>query len=111
MTDAINSNALPKTNEVGYVNLWAAKALQVRVYMTKGEWSKALSVAEDIISNSSYKLWEPSEYVAAWSKSDANHSKKSCSRFPSTTILTGQTVKVLPTYMQTRLALLPDMEM
>lgn len=76
MTDAINSNALPKTNEVGYVNLWAAKALQVRVYMTKGEWSKALSVAEDIISNSSYKLWEPSEYVAAWSKSDANHSKE-----------------------------------
>ena len=50
LTDAINSNALPKTNEVGYVNLWAAKALQVRVYMTKGEWSKALSVAEDIIS-------------------------------------------------------------
>ena len=76
LTDAINSNALPKTNEVGYVNLWAAKALQVRVYMTKGEWSKALSVAEDIISNSSYKLWEPSEYVAAWSKSDANHSKE-----------------------------------
>ena len=74
LTDAINSNALPKTN--GYVNLWAAKALQVRVYMTKGEWSKALSVAEDIISNSSYKLWEPSEYVAAWSKSDANHSKE-----------------------------------
>lgn len=36
LTDAINSNALPKTNEVGYVNLWAAKALQVRVYMTKG---------------------------------------------------------------------------
>lgn len=62
--------------EVGYVNLWAAKALQVRVYMTKGEWSKALFVAEDIISNSSYKLWEPSEYVAAWSKSDANHSKE-----------------------------------
>ena len=61
---------------MGYVNLWAAKALQVRVYMTKGEWSKALSVAEDIISNSSYKLWEPSEYVAAWSKSDANHSKE-----------------------------------
>ena len=76
LTDAINSNALPKTNEVGYVNLWAAKDLQVRVYMTKGEWSKALSVAEDIISNSSYKLWEPSEYVAAWSKSDANHSKE-----------------------------------
>ena len=34
LTDAINSNALPKTNEVGYVNLWAAKALQVRVYLS-----------------------------------------------------------------------------
>ena len=50
----------------------------VAIYLgaTYGEWSKALSVAEDIISNSSYKLWEPSEYVAAWSKSDANHSKE-----------------------------------
>ena len=30
----------PKTNEVGYVNLWAAKALQVRVYMTKGDGAR-----------------------------------------------------------------------
>ena len=42
LTDAINSNALPKTNEVGYVNLWAAKALQVRVYMTKDVYKRQL---------------------------------------------------------------------
>ncbi len=76
MTAAISSNALPETNEVGYVNLWAAKALQVRVYMTKGEWSKALLVAEDIIKDSPYRLWSPSEYVSAWNKNDANHSKE-----------------------------------
>lgn len=76
LTAAVQSGALLKTNEVGYVNLWTAKALQVRVYMTKGEWSKALSVAEDIITNSPYKLWNISEYVAGWSKNDANHSKE-----------------------------------
>lgn len=76
LTDAINSNALPQTNEVGYVNLWAAKALQVRVFMTKGEWRDALSTAEDIILHSPYKLWETSEYVSAWHKNDANHSKE-----------------------------------
>lgn len=76
LTAAINSGTLLKTNVIGYVNLWSAKALQVRVYMTKGEWGKALSVAEDIIANSPYKLWKPSEYVSAWNKNDANHSKE-----------------------------------
>lgn len=77
LTTAINSGALLTTNEeVGYINLWAAKALQVRVYMTKGEWSKALSIAEDIIANSPYKLWSTAEYVSAWNKSDLNHIKE-----------------------------------
>lgn len=76
LTEAISSNALSKVNTVGYVNLWAAKALLVRVYMTKGEWDKALSTSEDVIGNSPYKLWNPSEYVTAWDKNNSSHSKE-----------------------------------
>lgn len=76
LTTAINSGALSTTTEIGYINLWAAKALQVRVYITKGEWSKALSIAEEIIANSPYQLWGISEYVAAWGKGDASHGKE-----------------------------------
>lgn len=76
LNDAINSGALYEGNDSdmdGYINLWAAKALQVRVYLTKGEWSNALTVAEDIIANSPYQLWSTSEYVNAWSESNAAH--------------------------------------
>ena len=57
LSDAINSGALMteiNENSNGFVNVWAAKALQVRVYMTKGEWDNALCVAEEIINNSPY---------------------------------------------------------
>lgn len=76
LNDAVNSGALSEENNSdmdGYINLWAAKALQVRVYLTKGEWSQALTVAEDIIANAPYRLWNSSEYVNAWNESDAAH--------------------------------------
>lgn len=73
LDDAVNSGALPEDNTPGYVNLWAAKALQVRVYMTKGEWDNALSVAEDIMRNSHYRLWTTGQYVDAWNEGDAAH--------------------------------------
>ncbi|MCS2530383.1 hypothetical protein NXV85_23380, partial [Bacteroides fragilis] len=36
-----------------------------RVYLTKGDNENALKVAEDIITNSPYKLWTNEEYVNA----------------------------------------------
>ena len=60
----------------GYINVWAAKALQVRVYMTKGDWNNALAVAEDIINNAPYSLWNTSEYASAWSEGSASHAKE-----------------------------------
>lgn len=47
--------------------------MQVRVYITKGEWANALSVAEDIIANSPYTLWTTSEYADAWNKNNSAH--------------------------------------
>jgi hypothetical protein len=76
LNDAIASGALAKDQTQGYVNLWVAKALQVRVYLTKGDWAKTVSVAEDIIKNSPYKLWSTSEYVNAWNKGNLAHTNE-----------------------------------
>ncbi len=76
LSDAISSGALPEDKTQGYVNLWVAKALQMRVYMTKGEWQNALTTAQDIIEHSPYKLWTSAEYANAWDKTDAAHTKE-----------------------------------
>lgn len=76
LTDAINSKALPEDKTTGYVNVWAAKALLTRVYLTMGNYKEALATAEDIISNSPYKLWTISQYTSAWQKEDASHTNE-----------------------------------
>lgn len=79
LDDAVKSGALPTSNKGDasvYINLWAAKALQVRVYMTKGEWGKALATARDIISNSPYVLWTPEQYAEAWAKTSNTHNNE-----------------------------------
>ncbi|MBE9487821.1 MAG: RagB/SusD family nutrient uptake outer membrane protein [Bacteroidetes bacterium] len=50
----------------GYVDVWAAKALLCRAYLYTGENAKCVAMAEDIITNSTYKLWTNSEYVEGW---------------------------------------------
>lgn len=76
LNEAINSEALMDyvdADNFGYVNLWAAKALLVRVYLTKGEWKNALDVASDIIDNSPFQLWSMEDYAGAWSKLSSAH--------------------------------------
>jgi hypothetical protein len=72
LNEAIAGNLVKRAN-TGYVNLWTAKALRSRVYLTMGNWQKALADAEDVIQNSPYKLWTAAQYANAWSKEDANH--------------------------------------
>ena len=72
LDEAIAGNLVARAN-TGYVNLWTAKALRSRVYLTMGNWQKALADAEDVIQNSPYQLWTASQYANAWSKDDANH--------------------------------------
>ena len=76
LNEAINSGNLSKKPEVGYMGLYAAKALLSRVYLTKGDWANALSTAEDIINNSGKNLWTADEYVDAWKKDDKNHNNE-----------------------------------
>ncbi|MDO4163759.1 MAG: RagB/SusD family nutrient uptake outer membrane protein [Bacteroides sp.] len=73
LEDAVESGALLTESTPGYINEWAAKALQVRVYLTKGEWSNVLTVADDIIENSPYTLWTTDQYASAWDEENANH--------------------------------------
>ena len=76
LNEAINSKALSESSTPGYINLWAAKALLSRVYLTQGDNQKSLDVAEDIIKNSPYKLWKNEEYVGAWCKISGVHSNE-----------------------------------
>lgn len=76
LTEAIDSKALSSLKMTGYLNVWAAKALLTRVYLTMGENQKALDVAEDIIENSPYELWSNSEYAPSWSKMSGTHGKE-----------------------------------
>ncbi len=50
----------------GYFTQVAAKALLARMHQFKGEWSSALSVAEDVIMNSDYRLVGLSQYQGYW---------------------------------------------
>ena len=71
----LEENAIPMMKdakaEAGFVDRWAAKALLCRVYLYMGDdesLGKCVSLADDIIKNSPYKLWTNSEYVEAWKK-------------------------------------------
>ncbi len=67
ITDLTTAIPLLKTaKSTGYFNQWAAKALLARVYLYKGDFTNAYSLATDIIANSPYKLWSNTEYVNAW---------------------------------------------
>ncbi len=75
LTEAINSGKLATTKtQGGYMNLWAAKALLTRVYLTMGDNTNALKTAEEVINNNAgYKLWTREQYADAWLKTNGNH--------------------------------------
>jgi len=57
------------TTSYGYINILAAKALKSRVLLYMGNYSQALSLAEDVINNAGaagYRLAELSEYYEMW---------------------------------------------
>lgn len=74
LTDAISSNHLSTTSELGAFNVWAAKALLCRVYLYKGDNQNALTLAKDIITNSPYTLWTNAEYADVWTKEGTSES-------------------------------------
>jgi hypothetical protein len=58
-----------RSSSYGYINILAAKALKARVQLYMGNYSEALTLAEDVINNagaSGYKLADSTEYSAMW---------------------------------------------
>lgn len=68
LNDAIDLLKNSTDKDLGYINQWAAKALLCRVYLYKGDNQQALTLAQDIISKSPYKLWTNAEYSGVWAK-------------------------------------------
>ncbi|WP_293935043.1 RagB/SusD family nutrient uptake outer membrane protein [Sphingobacterium sp. UBA6645] len=57
---------LPKTKTNGYVNYYANKAIQARVYLTMGDFTNAFAAAEEVINSKVYSLYSNSEWVGSW---------------------------------------------
>lgn len=57
---------LSKTKSNGYINYYANKAIQARVYLTMENYAEALSAAEAIINDNVYKLYSNAEWVNSW---------------------------------------------
>ena len=70
---AIDANTLSKSATTGYINAWTAKSLLSRVYLYMGDNINALTLAEDVINNSPYKLWTNDKYAEAWNKESSAH--------------------------------------
>lgn len=64
LTDA--SNLMTQDKSSGFFTKYAAKALLARMYQFKGDWSKALSTAEDVINNSGYSLLTLNDVQEFW---------------------------------------------
>lgn len=57
---------LSKDQNAGHFNYWAARLLQARVMLYKGDYSGAYTAATDVINNSPYELISNSEYLDYW---------------------------------------------
>lgn len=52
----------------GYINYYANKAMQARVYLSMEMYSQALAAAKEVINSGSYQLYSNSEWVDSWTK-------------------------------------------
>ncbi|MDR3134100.1 MAG: RagB/SusD family nutrient uptake outer membrane protein [Prevotellaceae bacterium] len=58
---------LPEKVSQGYIDYYANKAIQARVYLFMGNTTAALAAAEEIISDNEYALYENNKWVDSWS--------------------------------------------
>lgn len=81
LTDS--ESLLPKAKSNGYINYYANKALQAKVYLYMGENLKALTAAEEIINSNAYTLYSNSEWVDSWKSEFGSESIFELGIFPS----------------------------
>lgn len=49
-----------------YMNKWAARALEAKVYLYMGDYNNALNAALDVVNNSGFKMVTNSAYLGYW---------------------------------------------
>lgn len=74
---------LLKTKSSGYINYYANKALQAKVYLYMGESQSALSAAEDVIKSNAYTLYTNANWVASWKSEFGSESIFELGIYPS----------------------------
>ncbi|MEN5436342.1 RagB/SusD family nutrient uptake outer membrane protein [Sphingobacterium faecium] len=57
---------LPKTKLNGYLNYYANKALQARVYLYMEDYPNALTAAQEVINSKVYTLYSNATWVDSW---------------------------------------------
>lgn len=75
LTDAFGLMTNTSKNS-SYVTKYAARALEAKVALTKGDWAGAKSAAQDVVSNGGYSLAPASEYIAYWNNPSPVSNKK-----------------------------------
>lgn len=68
LDEAMPLLATNKAAQNGYVGYYANIALQARAKLYMNDYDGALAAAKEIITQSGYKLYEPSAWVASWTK-------------------------------------------
>ena len=65
---------LSKSASKGYINYYANKAIQGRVYLHMDRFDEALAAAEAIINDKKYTLYTNAKWVASWSQENGSES-------------------------------------
>ncbi len=73
LTTAMGLMTQDKTS--GFFTKYAAKALLARLYQFKGDWSKALTTAEDVMNNSGYSLLTLNQVGSFWANNKDRNDK------------------------------------
>jgi hypothetical protein len=59
---------LSKSKNDGHFNYWAARMLQAKVALYKGDWQTAFEAASEVVEDSPYRMVPNEEYLAYWGK-------------------------------------------
>ena len=65
---ALALTKLSKSKNDGHFNYWAAKMLQAKVALYKGDWQTAFNAASEVVESSPYRMVPNGEYLAYWGK-------------------------------------------
>lgn len=74
---------LSDSKDNGYINYYANKAMQARVYLYMQDYPHALEAAEEVINSGAYALYSNADWVASWASQFGKESIFELGIFPS----------------------------